>query len=246
MVRNPHQKAKLYVDENKPGLAKGTILHGREMSYNNFLDADAAVETAKEYKNSPAICIIKHGNPCGLATGETLSQAMRMAWEGDTVSAFGSVISSTRPVDKETASFLKGKFVEIIIAPEYDLAALEFLQQKSKDLRIIKLDTRGETDPFHYRFIQGAFLQQQRDVGSFNELEFVTNIQERASEQLYAFAYKACKRAKSNAIVIAHEYQKGQHMVLGLGAGQPNRVDALRKLAGPKAMENIERLYPRA
>lgn len=241
---NPHQEAKIFVDDNKYGLPQGKVLHGKAMSYNNFLDADASVEIIKEFKDVPAVSVIKHGNPCGMATGQTLLEAMNKAWEGDIVSAFGSVISCTQTVDLKTAQFLKGKFVEIIIAPNFQVDALTFLKEKSRDIRIIKLDVSKPSAPYHYRFIQGGILQQKKDLGAFEKFEIVTQAKQHASKDLYAFTYKVCKYVKSNAIVIASEYKKGQCMVLGIGAGQPNRVDAIRKLAGVKALENVKRLYP--
>ena len=240
---NPHQSAKIYVN-GKHGLPQGKILHGKAMSYNNFLDADASVETVKEFNEFTAASVIKHGNPCGMATGKTSYEAMSRAWEGDVVSAFGSVISLNKTVDLKTAQFLKGKFVEIIIAPHFQADALAFLREKSKDIRIIELDMSKPSAPYHYRFIQGGVLQQKKDRGVFEKFEIVTQSKKHASKGLYTFAYKICKHVKSNAIVIANEYEKEQFMLLGIGAGQPNRVDAIKKLAGIKALENIKRLYP--
>ena len=244
---NPHQRATFRPAAPLPAeanLAAARILHGKEMSFNNYVDGDAALEAARELHAVPAAVIIKHTNPCGAATGDTLAEALAAAWEGDVVSAFGSVIALTRPVDLATAQVLKGRFVEALIAPAFDTDALEFLQAKSKDIRLISLD-RPLAAPLPrklVRQINGGTLTQNADLGAAEGWNVVTKIPLPDSLRPTAdFGIRLCKHLKSNAILLAWEYASGRHAVLGMGAGQPNRVDALRKLALEKARENVAR-----
>lgn len=244
---NPHQEATFYRDPNpaEACIAWAEILHGKEMSYNNYLDADAALESARELVGAPGVAIIKHSNPCGFATGHTLAQAFEAAWSGDPVSAFGSVIAMTQTVDMATAELCAGRFIEVIIAPDYAPDALAFLRAKSKQLRILKLHLpleAGKPAP-QIRQINGGLLVQNRDLGLAERWVSLTATpfpdEKRA---LGEFGIKAVKRVKSNAIVIVREYEPGCFMLLGMGAGQPNRVDSLCKLAVPRAEENINRM----
>jgi phosphoribosylaminoimidazolecarboxamide formyltransferase / IMP cyclohydrolase len=247
---NPHQDAVCYVDTHgsEASIAHTEQLHGKELSYNNYVDGDAALEAVKELSGAPGVAVIKHTNPCGYATGETLAEAFEAAWRGDTVSAFGSVIAVTQPVDIQTAELLKGRFVEVLIAPDYAPDALEYLQSKSKDLRLLKLKhpmtQPGTGGGVSIRQMGGGLLVQDRDV-ALTENWFTPT--ERAfpddKQKLAEFGVKACKHVKSNAIVLVREYRPGNYAVLGMGAGQPNRIDSLRKLALTKACENIEALY---
>jgi phosphoribosylaminoimidazolecarboxamide formyltransferase / IMP cyclohydrolase len=168
---NPHQSATFRPDSPLPAeatLAAARILHGKEMSYNNYVDGDAALEAVRELHAFPAAVIIKHTNPCGAATGATLAEALAAAWEGDVVSSFGSVIALTRPVDLATAQVLKGRFVEALIAPAFESDALEFLKAKSKDIRLISLD-RPLAAPLPRRLtrqINGGTLAQDADLNA--------------------------------------------------------------------------------
>jgi phosphoribosylaminoimidazolecarboxamide formyltransferase/IMP cyclohydrolase len=248
---NWHQKAYFYKDSqiDGPTLAKAIQLHGKELSYNNYVDADNALQTVKEFGNaSPAVAIVKHNNPCGLATGNTLLQALQAAWDGDPISAYGSIICTNEVFDLESATFLNGKFVEIILAPDFNLDALEYLKNKSENLRLLKLpelrDAFG-TD-YTYKYVIGGMLKQTRDVGLYEKWESVTDVQyPEEKRSLSEFCLKACKATKSNAVILAHEYQPGFFMVLAMGAGQPNRVDSIRKLAATKAVENLKIIYER-
>ena len=247
---NPHQDAVFYRDPSaaEACIAHAEVLHGKEMSYNNYLDADAALESARELCGAPGVSIVKHNNPCGYATGATLEEAFEAAWAGDPVSAFGSVIAVTEKVGLATAQLLKDRFVEVLIAPDYDADALEFLKAKSKQLRILKLHRPlapalpGRT----LRQVNGGLLAQGRDV---ELLSMWTTLTAAAFPEhkrpLAEFGMKACKHIKSNAIVIANDYNHGQFMLLGMGAGQPNRVDSLRKLAVPRADDNIRQRFER-
>lgn len=244
---NPHQTASFIPDTVPPqeaNLASARILHGREMSYNNYVDGDAALETAREIYDAPAAVIVKHTNPCGAATGDTLASALAAAWEGDVVSAYGSVIALTRPVDFATAQFLKGRFVEALIAPSFEPDALAFLQAKSQHIRLLSLD-QALQEPLQRQIsrpINGGTLIQQADVNAKEEWQTVTQtaFPERLKNTA-EFGILMCKHLKSNAVLLAYEYRPGFFSILGMGAGQPNRVEALRKLAIEKARENISR-----
>lgn len=246
---NWHQSAKFYKEPGvtEPSIANAKQLHGKALSYNNYVDAESALNLALEYKDSIAVVVVKHCNPCGFATGTTLSEALTRAWEGDSMSAFGSIICMTRKPDLETLEFLKGKFVELIIAPGYDGDALQFLKNKSKDLRILELPVdNGVQLENTYRYIAGGMLVQSRDRGLYEKWDVVTEHPFPEEKMgLAEFALTACKYTKSNAVVIAREYRKGFYQILAIGAGQPNRVDAIRKLAATKAVENLKLLYER-
>ncbi|MFH1108974.1 MAG: bifunctional phosphoribosylaminoimidazolecarboxamide formyltransferase/IMP cyclohydrolase [Planctomycetota bacterium] len=245
---NPHQAAALYktTASVEACIAHTDILHGKDMSYNNYVDGEAALEAVKELAGEPGVAIIKHTNPCGYATGKTLAEAFEAAWGGDPVSSFGSVIAVTMPVDLATAEMLKGRFVEALIAPEFDEDALDYLRSKSKSIRLLKL-RNPLTNRMRGRIVKqigGGWLVQDRDTELFSQ--WLTPTEQPFPEEkkpLAEFGMKCCKHVKSNAIVIVHEYQKGQFALLGMGAGQPNRVDAVRKLAITKAMENMDEMY---
>lgn len=244
---NWHQKAKFYKEPGvtEPSIANAKQLHGKALSYNNYVDAEAALNLALEYKDSVAVVVVKHCNPCGFATGAALSEALSRAWEGDSMSAFGSIICMTRKTDLATMEFLKGKFVEMIIAPGYDDDALEFLKKKSKDIRILELPMEnGAPVENTYRYIVGGMLVQSRNRGLYEKWEVVTQHPFPDEKRgLAEFSLTACKYTKSNAVIIAREYEKGFYQILAIGAGQPNRVDAIRKLAATKAIENLKLLY---
>ena len=248
---NWHQKAYFYKDPKieGPSLAKAAQLHGKELSYNNYVDADNALQTVKELGNAfPAVAIVKHNNPCGLATGSTLLQALQAAWDGDPISAYGSIICTNEVFDLEAATFLNGKFVEIILAPDFKPDALEYLKNKSENLRLLKLPELREIfgTEYTYKYIIGGMLKQSRDIGIYEKWESVTDAPYPEDKRsISEFCLKACKATKSNAVILAHEYEPGFFMVLAMGAGQPNRVDSIRKLAATKAIENLRTIYKR-
>jgi len=248
---NWHQEASFYKDPRLegPGLAKAAQLHGKELSYNNYVDTDNAIQTVKELGNAaPAVAIVKHNNPCGLSTGNTLLQALRAAWDGDPISAYGSIICTNETFDLESAQLLNGKFVEIILAPDFTHDALEYLKNKSANLRLLKLPDLRESFGTNctYKYIIGGMLKQSRDIGIYEKWESVTETPyPEEKRDLSEFCLRACKATKSNAVIIAHEYEPGSFMVLGMGAGQPNRVDSIRKLAATKAIENLKLIYER-
>lgn len=244
---NPQQEAFFYRDPiaAEAALAFAELLNGKEMSFNNYLDGDAAVETAREFADGPAAVVIKHNNPCGCATGLTLPEALQAAWEGDPVSAFGSVIALTQLVDLATAEVLKNRFVEALIAPDFTPEALAYLKNKSKDLRILKLHQplksglrRREVRP-----INGGLLLQDCDIGYPEQWVVPTETPFPDDKRpLAEFGVRVCKHIKSNAIAIVREYRPRCYALLGMGAGQPNRVDSIRKLALPRARENLAAL----
>jgi phosphoribosylaminoimidazolecarboxamide formyltransferase/IMP cyclohydrolase len=257
---NPHQSAVFYKDKRvtEASMAVAELLGGKELSYNNIVDGDAALEAVKELADAPAAAIVKHMNPCGYATGGTLAEALEAAWSGDTVSAFGGVIAVTRAVDIDAAKVLAGRFVELLIAPDFSDGALEYLKQKSASLRILRTGDFGAGEPgcpagaagprladeYVLKHVTGGMLRQGRDGAVFDKWETVTRARfPENREKLAVFAYKACKHVKSNAIVLAQEYSAGLNRIVGMGAGQPNRVDSLRKLAVTKAAENIRADY---
>jgi phosphoribosylaminoimidazolecarboxamide formyltransferase/IMP cyclohydrolase len=234
---NPHQQAVFYRMPDaqgrlRPGVATATQLQGKELSYNNLNDTDAAFELAAEF-DQPAVAIIKHANPCGVATGATLLEAWRSALKCDPVSAFGGVIAVNRTLDAETAAEIGKLFVEVIIAPEVSADAESALAKK-KNLRLLK--TGGMPDPaasgLTVKNLAGGLLAQTRDNGRVaeNDLKVVTKRAPTDAEMAdLLFAFRVGKHVKSNAIV----YVKNQATV-GVGAGQMSRVDSAR-IAARKA-----------
>ncbi len=244
---NWHQKAMVFRERQAahPGLTDAEQLWGKQLSYNNYLDLTAAVAAVRDLAPAVAVSVIKHSNPCGLATGKTIELALRAAWDGDRISAFGSVIACTAPFADGAAAFLADKMVECIIAPDFTPVALDKLKQH-KNIMLLRLDVAaaGSVDEPVYRQVLGGMLRQDKDAGLFEKWEVVTKAGFPGGKgDLARFAMHACKFTKSNAIVLAREYAPGFFQVLGMGAGQPNRVDSLRKLAATKARENLETAF---
>ena len=224
---NPHQKAALYEHYENLGIAQAEILHGKEMSYNNYIDADAAWRLVSDFDE--LVCaIIKHTNPSGVGIGATNTEAYRRALATDPVSAFGGIVAFNKTVDAETATIVNEIFTEVVIAPDFSDEALEIFQKK-KNLRVLRVEDSEFADAFEYRTISGGMLVQNRDnlVISEFDLKIVTE-RKPTDEEIRAllFAWKVCKHVKSNAIVFANEYQ-----TVGVGAGQMNRVDSVRLAA---------------
>lgn len=215
---NPHQKAALYA-QGEEGVANAVQLHGKELSYNNLVDLDAAWQLVCEFA-LPAAAIIKHTNPCGCAEQETLAEAYRMAYEADPLSAFGGVLAFNREVDAETAQEVAKLFVEAIAAPAYSAQALSILTAK-KNLRLVAVKG-GVSGDLVLRSITGGVLAQTPDLATLDpaQLRVVTERQPTEEEMAaLEFAWKVCKHVKSNAIVYA---RRGQ--LLSAGAGQMSRV----------------------
>ena len=229
---NPHQQAALYSD-GRVGIGGAQQLHGKALSYNNLVDLDASWQLACEF-DQPAVAIIKHTNPCGCAEADSLSEAYRKALACDPVSAFGSVIAVSRPVDRETAEEMSKLFVEAIAAPRFDSDALELLQAK-KNLRLLEIGTSAPGTVV--KSISGGFLIQSEDRRETSPDRFEPVSQRPPSEaevQGLRFAWKVSKHVKSNAILYARDGQ-----TIGVGAGQMSRVDAAR-LGAMKAALPLE------
>ncbi|NBC37883.1 bifunctional phosphoribosylaminoimidazolecarboxamide formyltransferase/IMP cyclohydrolase [Novosphingobium sp. FSY-8] len=238
---NPHQKAALYVPNGPAarGLAQAVQVQGKELSYNNYNDADAALELVAEFRDAdPTVVIVKHANPCGVATAATLVEAYEAAFQCDSVSAFGGIIAVNRPLDGPTAEAISGIFTEVVCAPDADDAAKAVFAKK-KNLRLL---LTGELpDPkrpgLKVKPIAGGLLAQTRDNGSItrDDLKVVTKRQPTEQELTDAlFAWTVAKHVKSNAIVYAKD-----GTTAGIGAGQMNRRDSSR-IAAAKAKEAAE------
>ncbi len=222
---NPHQAAALYVNPAAPaGLAQATQLHGKEMSFNNYTDGDAAWRAAFDFAE-PAVAIIKHANPCGIAVGSDIAEAHRKAHACDPVSAFGGVIAANREVTVEMAEQVAEIFTEVVIAPSYAPGAVEVLARK-KNVRVLEAVAPTATG-VELRPISGGALLQQRDVldaEGDSPANWTLAVGEPADEQTLAdleFAWRACRSVKSNAILLASGGAS-----IGVGMGQVNRVDS--------------------
>ncbi|MEJ7833122.1 MAG: bifunctional phosphoribosylaminoimidazolecarboxamide formyltransferase/IMP cyclohydrolase [Nocardioides sp.] len=223
---NPHQSAALYLNGFGTGLAQATQLHGKEMSYNNYVDADAARRTAYDFAE-PTVAIIKHANPCGVAVGVDAAEAHRKAHACDPVSAFGGVIATNVPVSLAMAHQVAEVFTEVVVAPAYEHGAVEVLAAK-KSIRLLTCEPvgRGEVE---MRPISGGLLMQQRDYvhadGDDPGTWTLASGGPAPAEVLadLAFAWKACRAVKSNAILLAKDGAS-----VGIGMGQVNRVDSCR------------------
>jgi phosphoribosylaminoimidazolecarboxamide formyltransferase/IMP cyclohydrolase len=230
---NPHQEAALYVDPDAaPGIAQAEQLHGKEMSYNNYVDADAAYRAAYDF-TGPAVAIIKHANPCGIAVGDDIADAHRKAHACDPLSAFGGVIATNRPVSVAMAEQVADIFTEVVVAPSYDDGALDVLQQK-KNIRLLVTAPRADGGA-EQRPVSGGLLVQMPDridapgddpstwtlaAGKPVDADTLADL---------AFAWRAIRAVKSNAILLADS-----GATVGVGMGQVNRVDSA-KLAVSRA-----------
>jgi phosphoribosylaminoimidazolecarboxamide formyltransferase / IMP cyclohydrolase len=226
---NPHQPAALYsLEEERGGVAQAEILQGKEMSFNNYLDADAAWKLISDFDET-ACAIIKHTNPSGVGVGANLAEAHARALATDPVSAFGGIVAFNRTVDAETAKAVNEVFTEVVLAPDFEPEALEVFGKK-KNLRVLRVEpVERESDEIpniDYRRISGGMLLQIADekIVTENDWRVVTE-RKPTDEEVRAmlFAWKVCKHVKSNAIVFANENQ-----TVGVGAGQMNRVDSVR------------------
>jgi len=236
---NPHQRGVLYRDPDAEGLASAEVLNGKPLSYINLLDATGAYTTVADF-DDPTAVVVKHANPCGAASSESLATAFERAWEGDPISAFGSILGFNREIDAATAEAIAAKgFVEVVVAPGYAPEAIEILTTKprwGKNVRLLKspLPKLGGLD---VRTIPGGFLAMQSD-GKRTETADIKVVTRRAPTngevRDLVFAQRVCKHVKSNTIVLAKD-----GMAVGVGAGQMSRVDAAR-LAVEKAGERAK------
>ena len=234
---NPHQKATFY---KAPFAATSSVayaeqLHGKELSYNNINDADAALSIVKEF-TEPAVVAVKHMNPCGVGVGTNIHEAYNRAYEADPVSIFGGIIAANREIDKATAEKLHEIFLEIVIAPSFSQEALEVLQSK-KNLRLLTINIEKATSASKkLTSVQGGLLVQEEDTLSLDESTISIPTKREPSEQEWKdlkLAWKVVKHVKSNAIVLAKD-----DMTIGVGAGQMNRVGSAKiaiTQAGEKA-----------
>ncbi|HKS27060.1 MAG TPA: bifunctional phosphoribosylaminoimidazolecarboxamide formyltransferase/IMP cyclohydrolase, partial [Pyrinomonadaceae bacterium] len=227
---NPHQRAALYRIEDpyrevtQQGIALAEVLSGKEMSYNNYVDADAAWQLVSDF-DGLTCAIIKHTNPAGVGTGATAEEAYRRALETDPVSAFGGIVAFNRRVDERAARAVAEIFTEVVVAPDYDEAALDVLRSK-KNLRVLRLGETMQAEGLEYRQISGGMLVQTRDTHhlSPDALKVVTR-REPTEEEMRAllFGWTVAKHTKSNAIVYTRDGQ-----TVGVGAGQMSRVDSVK------------------
>lgn len=226
---NPHQKAAFYQGEKETGLSAARKISGKELSFNNFLDLDAALSIIREFKE-PAVVVIKHNNPCGAGCAPNLADAFKKAYSGDPLSAFGSIIGLNRRVNRATAEEIASpekKFIEAIIAPDYEEEALEILKTKQKwgkKVRILKVNESLSKEEWDIKKIKGGILLQEQDKETYTSesLKTVTQRFPTAKERDdLLFAWIVCKWVKSNAIVLAKD-----KTVVGVGAGQMSRIDA--------------------
>jgi phosphoribosylaminoimidazolecarboxamide formyltransferase/IMP cyclohydrolase len=233
---NPHQNAAFYREQGpaQSAISGARQLQGKELSYNNIMDSDAAWQMVTDFK-LPATVIIKHANPCGAATSEDdIAAAYRRAMETDPVSAFGGIVAMNRPVDRKAAEELAGTFLEVIIAPVFDEEAKAVLSSK-KNIRLLEIPSSSGagTSGYDFRRVVGGLLVQDRDMDEFDirKAPIVTKRTPSAEEyQALDFAWRIVKHVKSNAIVIAAKDQ-----LVGVGAGQMSRVDSVR-IAAMKAI----------
>ncbi|XP_048565927.1 bifunctional purine biosynthesis protein PurH-like [Triticum urartu] len=236
---NPHQKAAFYGDRslslvNAGGIATSFQHHGKEMSYNNYLDADAAWNCVSEFEN-PTCVVVKHTNPCGVASRQDVLEAYRLAVKADPVSAFGGIVAFNTTIDEDLAKEIREfrsptdgetrMFYEIVVAPGYTEKGLEVLKGKSKTLRILEAKRSGK-NMLSLRQVSGGWLAQESDDLTPEDITFTTGSERAPTDSELSdakFAWLCVKHVKSNAIVIAKD-----NCMLGMGSGQPNRVDSLR------------------
>jgi len=223
---NPHQKAAVYRDSIP---ADGSVLdfeqlNGKDLSFNNFLDFNAAVSLVKEF-SGPCAVIVKHGNPCGVACNDSLSEAFSRALECDSMSAFGSIIALNRECDLDTAKKITDFFNEAVVAPSFSEEALAELKQK-KNLRVLKMEIEKQGKGIDVRRIDGGILLQETDSIEENPKDWKTVTEKKPSEKELSdleFAWKVVKHVKSNAIVVVKD-----NATIGIGAGQMNRVQSVK------------------
>lgn len=230
---NPHQSAKyVKTTDDKNTILNADVLHGKELSYNNLRDADSAFALAKKF-DLPAAVAVKHMNPCGVGTGQTIAEAFQNAFDADNQSIFGGIVALNKTVDEDTAEKLSKVFLEVIIAPHFSEEALNILTKK-KNIRLLQVDFTEDQSSDEFVSVSGGYLVQSTDSGRLDKesLEYVTDNQP-DEEQLkaLALAWEVSKHVKSNAIVLANSKQ-----TVGIGAGQMNRVGAL-KIAAERAIE---------
>ncbi len=231
---NPHQAARVFAAACPADGLQLQILGGKELSYNNYLDLQAALDAVVDLPMA-AVAVVKHGNPCGLATADAVGTALALAWQGDPVSAFGSVIAANAKLALRDVRFFAldsedksaRKFVEIVAAPAFDADAVEYLRQH-KSLRILVVDPSSGRSPTEQRNVRGLMLVQNADRELHAKLEVVSKAQRTQDEELIRFGLIAVRQLKSNAIAIVGRSAAGACRLLGMGSGQPNRMDSVQ------------------
>ena len=224
------------------------ILHGKELSYNNIVDMFSAIDSVRDL-NQSGCAIIKHNNPCGLSEGKEQHTVFAQAWEGDPVSSFGSVIAFNRPLSKRTVEFLSldnenkmlRKFVEVIVAPQFEKDALDYLFQ-NKNLRVVEYDPVRLKYNKDFKILNNAVLVQNSDNQLYEKSETVTTTTATVDKELLDFGMISVRQLKSNAISIVRKLDNGDHQLLGMGCGQPNRVNSTQ-LAIKRAEDNLRNEY---
>jgi len=265
---NPHQRARFYVEggNHRPCISTAEQLHGKELSYNNILDLDSALNLAREFAG-PACVVVKHNNPCGAATAAKLADAFAAAWDGDPQSAFGGILAFNKTLDADTASALMDpkakRFIECVIAPDYEPRALDALKKWKENVRLLKTgELVGGPQGLDYRRVDGGLLVQTRDTGADKPDEWKCVTKRKPTEDEFMalhFAWFVCKHVKSNAIVLAKPVlwegeapaepnargsagaspSQNAIAVVGVGAGQMSRVDSVQ-IAVRKAGDRVK------
>ena len=237
---NPHQQAALYAAPlSAGGIVRAKQLHGIDMSYTNYLDADAALRVVSDFEQ-PAAAAVKHTNPCGLALHDDQPTAYRRAFEGDSVSAYGGIVAFNRTLTEATARAMRGVLFDIIIAPDYEPSALDILRRRRRTRLLQASAARGPQERLNVRLVSGGALVQQNDDLAESAAEWKVVTERKPTDAELAdleFAWKAAKHIKSNAIVLAKD-----KALAGMGAGQPNRVVSVhlaRRIAGDKARGSV-------
>ena len=244
---NPHQSALMFKISNtktQTTLANAEFIQGKELSYNNWVDADAAWRVMSDvhhfYPDKAVVSIIKHTNPCGLSVAECSIDALKESWEGDSVSSFGGILAFSKTFDETCALFLNERFIEVIIAPDFTAEALKVLSKK-KNVRVLKSMVRPKDEnEFMLKSLSGGLLIQNEDEsnGIKEESKVMTNKSfNNDMQNLVDFGIIACKHLKSNGIALVMKMPNGHLSLVGAGMGQPNRLDSLRFLASKRASD---------
>ena len=235
---NPHQQAAAYKDPmtTAPNVLNATIHQGKKLSYNNIMDADGALACVKEFAE-PACVVVKHANPCGVATGDDITDCFHRAFNADSMSAFGGIVALNQRCTTQIAEALRKIFIEIVLAPEFEDGALELFAKK-KNLRVLEIGQFGARDPkIEFKYVDGGLLVQETDVSTITSEDLSTVTKMKPSEQNSAdmlFGWKVLKNVKSNGILTARD-----NTTLGIGPGQVSRVDAV-EIAVRKSGDNLE------
>jgi phosphoribosylaminoimidazolecarboxamide formyltransferase / IMP cyclohydrolase len=238
---NPQQEAYVCPTTHEFSLSNSIPLQGKELSYNNLWDADQAYRAARDLhslfaqENLHGVVVVKHANACGMALSQNSQSALELAWQGDQVSAFGSILAFTHPFNLEEANWLNDKFVEVILAPAFSEDALKALSKK-KNLRVLKVNYLEPNQEWVYRSIDGGALLQYEDPTPRETWDWVGSLEQLPSEQCVRFGLVAVKHLRSNGIALVRE-EKNDFQLIGAGMGNPNRLISIDQ-AVSKAREN--------